>query len=75
MVGPQDDDGVFRVRTFIQGIEEQADHRVRIGDRRQVALDTLAPLIGRQDLRVVVPAAAGDLDALVRDIPEVVFEE
>ena len=75
MVRPEDNDGVCRVRTGVQRIEEQADHRIGVGDRGQVALHALTPLIGRQDVLVVVPAPVSDLDPPFGDVLEVVCDE
>ena len=43
MVTPKDDDGVVRVGTFLQSIEDTAEHGVGITDACKVAMNGIVP--------------------------------
>ena len=54
MIPEQHDDGVARVRTLVERVEQAADVHVGVGARRQVSLHRRQPAPALQHLAVVV---------------------
>ena len=73
MVTPENDDGVVRVGTFLQSIEDTTNHGIGITDVGQVAMDGIVP--GIQRLQLLNDAGTGGfhLFDLLGKIGQVIF--